>query len=175
LKSLSAMVAPKMEEIQSTIESIVQEHQFADYVFLGQGPFFGVAQEGMLKVKEMSCSYAQAFHTLEFRHGPKAIVSPETLVTFFLSESGYDEEASVLQEIKELGAITLVVANSANAVVRKSADYLIKLGLEVPEAAMAAPMVIPGQFLGYYTATQRGFDADNPRNLTRVVMLDEKK
>jgi glutamine---fructose-6-phosphate transaminase (isomerizing) len=175
LKALSTQTSPKMAEIQSTIESLVDDHQFADYVFLGQGPFFGVAQEGMLKVKEMSCSYAQAFHTLEFRHGPKAIVSPETLVTFYLSESGYEDEVAVLQEIKELGAITLAVTNKANAAVRKSADYLIELNMQVDEAAMAAPMVIPGQFLGYYTAVQKGFDADNPRNLTRVVMLEEKK
>jgi glucosamine--fructose-6-phosphate aminotransferase (isomerizing) len=172
LKSLADQLDPKMTEIQSTVESLVNDHQFADYVFLGQGPFFGVAQEAMLKVKEMSCSYAQAFHTLEFRHGPKAIVSPETLVTFFISESGFSEEVPVLQEIKELGAITLVVANSSTPAMRKAADYLIELNFKAPEPAMPAPMVVPGQFLGYFTAMQKGFDPDSPRNLTRVVMLD---
>jgi fructoselysine-6-P-deglycase FrlB-like protein len=39
---------------------------------------------------------------LEFRHGPKAIVSPETLVIFLLSERGYDAECDVLEEIKSL-------------------------------------------------------------------------
>jgi len=140
-------------------------------VFLGQGPFYGVAQEAMLKVKEMSCSYAQCFHTLEFRHGPKAIVSPETLVTFFLSESGFESEVSVLQEIKELGATTLVITNDANAAVRESADHLIELSLCVPEAARAAAAVIPGQLLGFHTGIRKGFDPDNPRHLARVVML----
>ena len=59
-----------MAEVEETLRSLVKVRGYADYVFLGQGPFFGVAQESMLKVKEMSCSYAQAFHTLEFRHGP---------------------------------------------------------------------------------------------------------
>ena len=159
---------------QQTIQSVVGSHAFADYVFLGQGPFFGVAQESMLKVKEMSCSYAQSFHTLEFRHGPKAIVSPETLLTFFLSESGFDAEVPMLHEMKELGAVTLVIANKATPAVRKSADYLVELSLTVPESARAAAAVIPGQLLGFYTGLRKGLDPDNPRNLSRVVMLEGK-
>jgi glucosamine--fructose-6-phosphate aminotransferase (isomerizing) len=159
---------------QKTVQSLVSSHTFADYVFLGQGPFFGVAQESMLKVKEMSCSYAQSFHTLEFRHGPKAIVSPETLLTFFLSESGFESEAPLLHEMKELGAVTLVIANRATTAVRKSADYLVELSLTIPEPARAAAAVIPGQLLGFYTGLRKGLDPDSPRNLSRVVMLEGK-
>jgi len=170
--ALADEMEPHMQEIDSTICGLAKAHVFADYVFLGQGPFHGVAQEAMLKVKEMSCSYAQCFHTLEFRHGPKAIVSPETLVTFFLSESGFESEVSVLQEIKELGAVTLVVTNRANAAVRESSDYLVELSLDVPEVARAAGALIPGQLLGFHTGMRKGLDPDNPRNLSRVVMLE---
>ena len=172
IHALAGEMAPRIGEIDSTIRGLTKTREFADYVFLGQGPFHGVAQEAMLKVTEMSCSYAQCFHTLEFRHGPKAIVSPETLVTFFLSESGFESEVSVLQEIKELGATTLVVTNEANAAVRESSDYLIELSLRVPEAARAAAAVIPGQLLGFHTGMRKGLDPDNPRNLSRVVMLE---
>jgi len=120
----------------------------------------------------MSCSYAQAFHTLEFRHGPKAIVSPETLLTFFVSESGFADEVSVLREMKELGATTFVVSNSISAAIRASADYSIELSLDVPEVARPAAAVIAGQLLGFYTGMRKGFNPDRPRNLSRVVMLD---
>ena len=129
----------------------------------------------MLKVKEMSCSYAQCFHTLEFRHGPKAIVSPETLVTFIISESGFDAEVAVLEEIKNLGGTTLVVANSSDSAILRSADYAIELTLDVPELARAAASVIPGQLLGFHTGIKKGFNPDEPRNLTRVVMLESSK
>lgn len=175
IRSLPGEMEPRMREVDSTIRSLANAHVFADYVFLGQGPFHGVAQEAMLKVKEMSCSYAQCFHTLEFRHGPKAIVSPETLVVFFLSESGFESELSVLQEIKELGAATLVITNEANAGVRESADYLIELSLGVPEVARAAAAVIPAQLLGFHTGIRKGFDPDNPRHLSRVVMLEASR
>ena len=71
--------------------------QFADYVCLGQGALYGLACETALKVTEMSVSYSQSFHTLEFRHGPKSIVAPETLIIFLLSEQGYDAECGVLR------------------------------------------------------------------------------
>ena len=174
LHTLPSEAEAILQPAQQTIRSLVNSRSFADYVFLGQGPFFGVAQESMLKVKEMSCSYAQCFHTLEFRHGPKAIVSSETLLTFFLSESGYEAEAAVLHEMKELGAITLVIANSMTPAVRKSADYAIELGLTVPETARVAAALIPGQLLGFFTGIRKGFDPDSPRNLSRVVMLEGK-
>ncbi len=172
LHALSEQVAPRLKDIQAAVRSLVDKRTYADYVFLGQGPFFGVAQESMLKVKEMSCSYAQAFHTLEFRHGPKAIVSPETLITFFLSESGFGKEVSVLQEMKALGGTTFAISNSSNSASRGSADYSIELSLDVPEVARAAAAVIAGQLLGFYTGMRKGFNPDRPRNLSRVVMLD---
>jgi glutamine---fructose-6-phosphate transaminase (isomerizing) len=172
IRALANQTEPKLPEIDSAIQHLVQSHRFEDYVFLGQGPFYGIAQEAMLKVKEMSCSYAQCFHTLEFRHGPKAIVSPETLVTFFLSQSGFESEVAVLRETKDLGATTLVITNYASPGVRASADYLIEFALRVPEAARAAAFVIPGQLLGFHTGIRKGFDPDNPRNLSRVVMLE---
>ena len=172
LRALPAQMESRLPQLEQVIRPLVNLRANADYVFLGQGPFFGVAQEAMLKVKEMSCSYAQAFHTLEFRHGPKAIVSDDTLITFFLSESGFDAAAAVLEEIKGLGGATLVVTNSANARVRRSADYLVELSLDAPEVARAAAAVIAGQLLGFYTGIRKGFDPDQPRNLTRVVILD---
>jgi glucosamine--fructose-6-phosphate aminotransferase (isomerizing) len=174
LRDLPDEVADHMSAIQSTIKSLVDARNFADYVFLGQGPYFGIAQESMLKVKEMSCSYAQCFHTLEFRHGPKAIASPETLITFILSETGFDAEVAVLEEIKRLGGTTLVISNAGNSVVRRAADYFVELSLHVPEAARAAASVIPGQFLGFYTGMKKGLNPDEPRNLSRVVMLETK-
>ena len=175
VRELPEQVAAQLPGIHAAVKSLVHGSTFADYVFLAQGAFFGIAQESMLKVKEMSCSYAQSFHTLEFRHGPKAIVSPETLITFILSDSGFDAEVAVLEEIKQLGGKTLAITNTANAVVRNSADFLVELSLEVPETARAAASVLPGQMLGFYTGLKKGLNPDEPRNLSRVVMLESSK
>jgi len=78
LEPLAAHFALQIHPLAERMNAFVQQYNFADYVFLGQGPFYGIASEGALKVTEMSRSYAQVFHTLEFRHGPKTIVGPET-------------------------------------------------------------------------------------------------
>ena len=161
-----------LDSIHARIQNFVERHTFADYVFLGQGPLFGIASEGQLKVKEMSCSYAQVFHTLEFRHGPKAIAGPETLITFLLSESGYDEERKVLEEMKALGATTMVIANHADETARQNADLLVELDLEAPECVRQVGYLLSCQLLGLYTGLKKGYDIDSPRNLTRAVILD---
>lgn len=175
ITKLPEKMASRLNGIHETVKALVKANTFADYVFLGQGPFFGIAQESMLKVKEMSCSYAQSFHTLEFRHGPKAIVSPETLITFILSETGFDAEAAVLEEIKALGGKTFAICNAASAAVRRASDYLVELSLEAPEIARAGASVIPGQLLGFYTGLKKGLNPDEPRNLSRVVMLQSSE
>ena len=171
LQTLPSGVGKQLDNWRSKIQTIVNAREFADYVFLAQGPFYGVAQEATLKITEMSCSYAQAFHTLEFRHGPKAMVGPDVLLTFFVSESGLDAEAAVVEEMKELGGTTLVVTNAANPTVRRAADYLVELELDAPEPMRAAAAAIPGQLLGFHTGLRKGLDPDRPRHLSRVVML----
>jgi glucosamine--fructose-6-phosphate aminotransferase (isomerizing) len=174
IRRIPDRVQTALDSVHERIEQFVESYTFADYVFLGQGPLFGIASEGQLKVKEMSCSYAQVFHTLEFRHGPKAIVGPETLLTFLLSESGYEEECKVLEEMKALGATTLVIANQADDAAKQNADFLIELHLDAPECVRQVGYLVPCQLLGLYTGLKKGYDIDNPRNLSRAVILDKE-
>lgn len=171
LESLPAPAQRVLDAVQPRIREFVETHDFTDYVFLAQGPLFGIASEGQLKVEEMSCSSAQVFHALEFRHGPKAIVTPETLVIFLLSETGYEAERQVLEEVKQLGATTVVIANRADTAAKKCADLLVELDLDVPEYARLTTYLLPLQLLGLYTALKKGFDPDQPRNLSRAVIL----
>jgi glutamine---fructose-6-phosphate transaminase (isomerizing) len=174
LQNLPEAVGGVLKELRPRIEAFVAAHTFADYVCLGQGPLFGIASESTLKLTEMSVSYAQCFPTLEFRHGPKSIVSPETLVTFLLSEKSYAEECEVLEEIKALGGTTMVVANRADERARKSADLLVELKLDLPDLARLGSYLFAGQLTGVYTGLKKGLDPDSPRNLSRVVILDEE-
>jgi glutamine---fructose-6-phosphate transaminase (isomerizing) len=175
LRRMPDLAAPALSALPERIRAFVAQHQFADYVCLGQGPFFGLACEYALKVTEMSVSYAQAFHTLEFRHGPKSIVGPETLLVFLISEAGYAAEADLLEEMKSLGATTLVVVNHADKRVRAAADMLVELSVDAPQLALLAPSLVPGQLLGLYTGLKKCLDPDSPRNLSRAVILDDER
>jgi glutamine---fructose-6-phosphate transaminase (isomerizing) len=174
LDAMPDAVQPVLDEMSTAIRSFVESHDFGDYAWLGQGPFYGLACEGALKVMEMSCSYAQSFHTLEFRHGPKSIVDPETLVMFLLSEGGFEAEREVLDEVKGLGGVTLVVANEADERTRQAADLLFQLRLRGHEYSRLAPYVLAAQLVGLYTGLKKGGDPDHPRHLSRVVILNDR-
>jgi len=147
------------------------ERSFTDFAFLGQGPLYAMASEAALKVMESSSSFARFFHTLEFRHGPKSVAGPGSLICGLVTESGYAIESPVLIEMKELGAQVMVITNSATAKLRAAADLLIELQLPVPELARIIIYVVWGQLLGSYIALEKGLDPDNPRNLSRVVTI----
>ena len=174
LQKLAARAEPALSALHPRIRDFANSRQFADYISLGQGPFYGLACECSLKLSEMSISYAQSYHMLEFRHGPKSVVSPETLTIFLISESGYDAECDVLEETKALGGTTLTIVNRADERVRASSDLLIEFGFELPELARLAPYMFAGQLLGLYTGLKKGLDPDNPRNLSRVVILGKE-
>jgi glucosamine--fructose-6-phosphate aminotransferase (isomerizing) len=154
------------------VENFVANHTFADYIYLGQGPLFSIAREAALKVTEMSHSYAQAYHTLEFRHGPKSIVAPHTCIMFLLSESGMQAETEVLLEIKDLGGTIVSISDRASDGVRQASDLLFELRTGVSEPFLLAPFVVPGQLLGYHTGVKKALNPDEPKNLSRVVLLD---
>ena len=154
------------------IRALGTKRRFADFVFLGQGAHYWLAQEAALKMTEMSSSYAQAYHTLEFRHGPKSIASKDTLITFFLSEAAAEEESLLVAELQKLGAAIFVVANHATPALRRDCDLLIELGLDEPEYARLALTAIPAQLLGLAVGLRKGLNPDVPKNLSRAVVLD---
>jgi len=173
LLELPQQVAPLLQDIPPRLRLFAASRSYSDFVFLAQGPLFGIASECMLKVTESSCSYSQVFHSLEFRHGPKSIVGPETLLTFLISETSSDAEVELLEEMKELGATTMVIANRIPDRAQQASDFAVELGLNSPEYARAAAFTIWGQLYGVYYGLNKGLNPDSPRNLTRVVELAE--
>ncbi len=138
------------------------------FTFLGSGVYYGLACEAMLKMKEMSLSGSEAFHSLEFRHGPKSVVGPDMLVVGLVSDAIRDQEAAVLAEMRELGAKVLAIAENADGL---PADYTVSLASGLDDAARA-PLALPTlQLLAYYRAMAKGLNPDRPTNLTTVVTL----
>jgi glutamine---fructose-6-phosphate transaminase (isomerizing) len=171
LLDLPQQVESLLKDAPRRLRLFVESRSFSDFVFLAQGPLFGIASECMLKVTESSCSYAQVFHSLEFRHGPKSIAGPQVLITSIMSETSYDAEVELLEEMKALGAATMVIANRLDNRAQRASDFAIELGLQSPEYARPAAFAIWGQLYGVYYGLKKGLNPDSPKNLTRVVEL----
>jgi glucosamine--fructose-6-phosphate aminotransferase (isomerizing) len=153
------------------VTELARNERMQRFFFLGGGPMYGLACEAMLKMKEMSLSYAEAYHFLEFRHGPKSMVDENTLVVGLMSDHAQEYELDVLREMQELGAQTLPIVEQADEEMRRSADEVIELasGLSSP---WRSPLYLPLlQLLAYYRAIEKGLDPDRPANLDAVVVI----
>jgi glucosamine--fructose-6-phosphate aminotransferase (isomerizing) len=153
------------------IREFAAKQKVADYVFLGQGVHYWLAQEAGLKVTEMSSSYAQVYHSLEFRHGPRSIAGPHTMITMYVSDAAAEAETVLAGELRELGSPVCVIVNRATPELRKNSDLLIELALDGPEFARYALSAIPAHLFGTAIGLRKGLNPDAPRNLTRAVVL----
>jgi glutamine---fructose-6-phosphate transaminase (isomerizing) len=153
------------------IEEFAGKRKFADFVFLGQGVHYWLAQEAALKLTEMSSSYTQVYHSLEFRHGPRSIAGPETLITFYVSDAAKQAETTLARELQDLGASTCVIVDRATPELKRYSDLLLELALDGPEFARYAVTAIPAHLLGTAVGLRKGLNPDAPKNLTRAVVL----
>ena len=78
-----------------------EDSDLDQFFYLGTGQRYGLACEVSLKMKEMALTVSEPFRFLEFRHGPKSMVTPQTLVVGLLSEaSRAQEEASAARDAR---------------------------------------------------------------------------
>jgi glucosamine--fructose-6-phosphate aminotransferase (isomerizing) len=132
------------------------------FYFLGSGTRYGLACEVNLKMKEMTLTHSEAFHFLEFRHGPMSMVTPSALIIGLLSDSNRMHEQAVLDEMSTLGGKTLSLAEA-------SANISFESG--VPEACRGVLYLPVLQLMAYYRSIAKGLNPDMPTNLSAVVRL----
>lgn len=159
--------------ILETQEALVEQvgHRLQDdrVYFLGSGPHYGIASEAMLKMTEMSLTVSQAFHFLEFRHGPMSMVQPGAELIGMLTPQASRHELQVLREMRERGAHTLALGPMS---VDSGATWAIDLPGEYPAWALPVLYMPVVQLLAFHRARAKGLDPDNPRHLAAVIHLD---
>jgi glutamine---fructose-6-phosphate transaminase (isomerizing) len=141
------------------------------FFFLGSGYRYGIACEAMLKMKEMSITHAEAYHFLEFRHGPKALVDEHAMVVGLLGRETFVHEAAVLREMGEMGGKTVAfVPGTGDG--GKVGEHTVELPGDLPAWTLPALYLPILQSMGHARSMHKGLDPDNPRNLSAVVFLE---
>ena len=142
-------------------------------MFLGRGFSYPIALEGALKLKELSYIHAEGYPAGEMKHGPLALIE-EGMPVIVLAprDSYYKKTISNMQEVIARGAKVLLITN-------KSKDEILSENLwetlEVEttnDDLLPFLITIPLQKLAYYSALQKGFDIDKPRNLAKSVTVE---
>ena len=160
-----------MEESEVTLKTMLHDYSISDYVFLGQGINYGIANEAALKLQEMSISFSQSFHSLEYRHGPLSTATENTLITIISSQSSHKYDLDLVTDMKKLGAKVMLLRVENDSQKKSLADFDISVPRiygDILNPLLYMPVL---HLLGYHAALSKNINPDKPRNLTAVVQL----
>ena len=155
------------EQVKLFAQKIYQEK---DIFFLGRGIDVATAQEGSLKLKEISYIHSESYPAGELKHGPIALIENGITVISILTDSKLVEKTiSNIQEVITRGAKTFVVTS------QKMNYNMFDEVVKIPETnTFLSPIlsIVPLQLLSYYISKEKGLDVDKPRNLAKSVTVE---
>jgi len=145
-----------------------REHMF----FIGRGLDYAVAQEGSLKLKEISYLHSEALAAGELKHGTLALVTPGVPVFALVTQRHvYEKTLSNIQEVKARGGLVIAVAYDRDTEITKHTEVVLRIPDTLDDLAPVLA-IIPLQLFAYYVARERGNDIDQPRNLAKSVTVE---
>ena len=171
--SLIPAKAQKIIDNQSEIQKFASQ-QFNKSKIFYIGRLFDSASslESALKLKEVSYMHCEAFAAGELKHGPIALVDPDTLVVAIATEPElYEKLASNIVEVKSRGAVTMAITLDKKGAFNNCCNSVITIPDSDPALASMLS-IIPAQLFAYYCSILRGNDPDKPRNLAKSVTVE---
>ena len=177
-EKISALIALSQEMLDSA--AAIQKMVSLDYnrvIYLGAGPFFGLAHEAQLKILELTAGQVATMYEspIGFRHGPKSLVNEETVVVVFSSTDTYTKlyDLDLVREVagdeiaRKVILLTDQKENFENVEqVILSSQYL------VDDVYRVFPYIVYGQLFALLTALKVKNRPDTPSptgTVNRVV------
>ncbi|WP_392888390.1 SIS domain-containing protein [Pseudomonas migulae] len=161
--SLDPTIAASAEHAMRSLDSQLNSALLSrsHFVYLGGGAYYGLASEGALKLQEMSLTYTQVFHPLEYRHGPVSLVDDKTCVVLIYSPQSLEEESQLCAELQAKGARVIGFGGPGD------------VSIDVAQQGLDRSLtILPAlQLFGERLAQHKHLDSTAPRHLTKVVRL----
>ena len=169
-------IPEKIQEIldnKEVIQKFASRQYNKDKIFyIGRQFDSATSLESALKLKEVSYMHSEAFAAGELKHGPIALIDPQTLVVAIASKPDlYDKIGSNMVEVKSRGASVLVITQDDSGAFEGKADEIVKIPA-CSETLASLLTVIPAQLFAYYCSILRGNNPDKPRNLAKSVTVE---
>ncbi len=174
LRRLPNIVSRDLHNLDGSIEStaeILSSKNTDPPIFIGRGGLSSyVAQEGALKMMEISYLPCLAIPGGELKHGPIALISEGSpVIAIAPSDENLNLMESTIRECKSRGAMIILISDNEGPI-SKLADILLPISHTIPELSPFTT-VIPLQLLAYHVGVKRGVNVDRPRNLAKSVTV----
>lgn len=177
-EKISALIALSQEMLDSA--AAIQKMVSLDcnrVIYLGAGPFFGLAHEAQLKILELTAGQVATMYEspIGFRHGPKSLVNEETVVVVFSSTDTYTKlyDLDLVREVAgdEIARKVILLTDQKENLenveqVILSSQYL------VDDVYRVFPYIVYGQLFALLTALKVKNRPDTPSptgTVNRVV------
>lgn len=137
-------------------------------LFIGRGHNLPIAQEGALKMKELSYIHAEAYSGAELKHGPLALIDNETPTVALWTGEQSDKIRNNIFEIQSRGGEVILITDTEH-------EGFKGIQIVVPSSdKYCQPMInaVATQLLAYKTAIILGHNVDQPRNLAKSVTVE---
>ena len=156
------------DQIADIAKSFIDKHHT---LFLARGQLQAIAEEGALKLKEISYIHAESYFAGELKHGPLALVDDQMPVIVLAPEGDlFEKTAANIQEVKARGGQLIIVTDTPKR--WKKFDIPLITMPRIDEFNQPIAYTIPMQLLAYHIAVLKGTDVDQPRNLAKSVTVE---
>ncbi len=167
----------KMEEVLSSQREIKKcaekYNKYKNFIYLARGINIATAQEGALKLKEISYINANSYVAGELKHGPIALLDSNMPILAIFSQNSktYEKMLSNCEEAKARQAHLIALTNSSIENRKGFFDDMIIVP-ELSELLSPLLFALPIQLFAYYFADSLNLDVDQPRNLAKSVTVE---
>jgi len=170
---LPAMIEETVGELDEHVRTIAMQLAWSPFfLYLGRLTGLPVAMEGALKLKEISYIPTDSYAAGEMKHGPIALLGPDTpVVCVATDEPILSKLLSNLSEVRARGAHVIAVASAGSLEIAEHAENVVYIPKTDPILQMILA-VIPLQLLAYHVARARALNVDQPRNLAKTVTVE---
>ena len=172
LSNLSRKVLDNAADVKELVDL-----EFNRVIYLGAGPFFGLAHEAQLKILELTAGQVATMYEspVGFRHGPKSLINEDTVVLVFGTTTDYTRkyDLDLVREVAGDKIARRVVLLSDQAFgLENVKEVALGCGGVLNDVYRVFPYIVYGQLFALLTSLKVGNRPDTPSptgTVNRVV------
>ena len=172
LSSLARKVLDNVADVKELVDL-----EFNRVIYLGAGPFFGLAHEAQLKILELTAGQVATMYEspVGFRHGPKSLINEDTVVLVFGTTTDYTRkyDLDLVREVAGDQIARRVVLLSDQAFgLENVKEVALGCGGVLNDVYRVFPYIVYGQLFALLTSLKVGNRPDTPSptgTVNRVV------
>ena len=172
LSSLARKVLDNVADVKELVDL-----DFNRVIYLGAGPFFGLAHEAQLKILELTAGQVATMYEspVGFRHGPKSLINEDTVVIVFGTTTDYTRkyDLDLVREVAGDQIARRVVLLSDQAFgLENVKEVVLGCGGVLNDVYRVFPYIVYGQLFALLTSLKVGNRPDTPSptgTVNRVV------